>query len=150
MSNLQDQLDAEFAPAWRPAPGEKVVGTVVALDTRDGAFGRYPIVTLNTGGEEVALHAFHEVLANELARLAPKIGDELGVKYLGQHTEKGYHQYRVRRAGGSGGFAWGEFGTPDEGEGATQMALEAERDERDAALSDAEAARLAHKPLDAA
>jgi hypothetical protein len=116
MNSITDRLDAEHAPGWRPAAGEKVVGTVVALDEREGAYGSYPIVTLNTAEGEVALHAFHEVLANELARVSPKLGDEIGVKYLGQHAEKGYHQYRVRRADEGSDFNWGRYGAPAEPE----------------------------------
>jgi hypothetical protein len=109
VQTIQDELDRDFAPAWKPAPGDKVVGTVTDLTSRDGEYGTYPIVTLNTGDGEVALHCFHEVLANELARIAPKVGDQLGVKYVGRHPERGYHIYRVRRAGDES-FDWGRFG----------------------------------------
>jgi hypothetical protein len=110
LTTIQDQLDREFAPAWKPAPGDKIVGTVTDLTTRDGEYGRYPIVTLNTGTGEVALHCFHEVLANELARIAPKVGDQVGVKYVGKDPDKGYHRYRVRRGGDGDTFDWGRFG----------------------------------------
>ena len=39
MSSLDDRLDAEFAPAWRPEPGEKLIGEVVALSERTGEYG---------------------------------------------------------------------------------------------------------------
>jgi hypothetical protein len=54
------------------------------------------------------------VLANELARIAPKIGDQVGVKYVGKDPDKGYHRYRVRRDGEGDTFNWGRFGSPDE------------------------------------
>ena len=110
MSSLQDDLDRDYAAAWQPDPGDKLVGTVVDISERDGAFGRYPIVTLSTEDGELAIHAFHDVLANELARIAPKVGDELGVKYAGKHPDKGYHQYRVRRAGASADVDWSRYG----------------------------------------
>ena len=113
MTTIQDQLDREFAPAWKPASGDKIVGTVTDLTSREGEYGTYPIVTLNTGDREVALHCFHEVLANELARIAPKVGDRVGVKYVGKDPDKGYHRYRVRRDGDGDTFDWGRFGVPD-------------------------------------
>jgi hypothetical protein len=111
MATLQDALDKAFAEAWRPQPGEKIVGEVIDLSERTGAYGRYPIVTVRTGdGEERALHAFHEVLANELGRVAPKVGDVIGVRYDGNDEDKGYHRYRVRRAGDGSGLDWSRYG----------------------------------------
>jgi hypothetical protein len=114
VSSIYDELDREYAPAWRPTPGDKLAGTVTDITARDGEYGRYAIVTLNTGDGEVALHCFHEVLANEFARIAPKVGDEVGVKYVGKDPDKGYHRYRVRRAGDGDSFDWGRYGAPDD------------------------------------
>lgn len=57
------------------------------------------------------MHAFHEVLANELARVAPKVGDTIGIVYRGKDPERGYHRYRVRGED-DGKFDWGSFGDP--------------------------------------
>ena len=143
MSNLQDQLDADYAEAWKPAPGQSIVGVVVDVTEREGAYGRYPIVTLRTeAGDERALHAFHEVLADELAKLAPKPGDEIGVKFLGKHPERKYYRYRARRSGATAEVAWSKYaggGESDEAqvhapldyeaEAATAVAEQAEADE---------------------
>jgi len=109
MTSLHEDLDREFAPAWKPQPGDKLVGIVTELSTRDGEYGTYPIVTVRSEKGELAAHCFHEVLANELARVAPKVGDHLGIKYAGKHPERGYHMYRVRR-GGDESFDWARFG----------------------------------------
>jgi hypothetical protein len=112
-NDIHKQLDAEFAEAWKPKPGTKIVGVITDVTARDSGYGEYPIVTLEVaGGDRVALHCFHEVLRGELARIAPKLGDEIGVKYLGQHPEKGYHQYKVARAG-TGSFDWARFSDED-------------------------------------
>jgi hypothetical protein len=117
VGSIFDQLDKDYAPAWRPEPGAKVVGTVTDLTARDGQFGRYAVVTIHAEGEgfdgEVAVHAFHEVLANELARVAPKVGDRIGIRYDGRDSDKGYHRYRVR--GEDSRFDWGAFGDPQPG-----------------------------------
>src|SRR5436190_3311625 len=114
-TSIEEQLDREFAEAWKPAPGDKLVGKVVDLSERESAYGRYPIVTVETaGGEEIAVHAFHEVLQNELARLAPSLDTVIGVKYVGKHPERGYHVYRVRRLGEEGGVSWSRYSSNDE------------------------------------
>jgi hypothetical protein len=112
-TNIGDALDRDFAQAWRPSPGDKLVGEVVEISSREGAYGEYPIVTLRTDTGDWAIHAFHEVLGNELARVAPKIGDRIGVKYSGKDPEKGYHRYRVRRDSDNSGFDWQKFATGD-------------------------------------
>jgi hypothetical protein len=113
MTSINDELDREFAPAWKPQPGDKLIGIVTDLSTRDGEYGQYPIVTVRFEDGEFAAHAFHEVLQNELGRVAPKIGDHIGIKYVGKDPDKGYHRYRVRRDGEGGSFDWGRFGYPD-------------------------------------
>jgi hypothetical protein len=98
-TSLSDRLDRDFAPAWRPEPGEKVVGEVVEIASRAGHNGKpYPIVTLRRDdGTEVAIHAFRSVLRAKLAEAQPDVGDQLGVKYLGKHQGERaeYHGYRV-------------------------------------------------------
>jgi hypothetical protein len=112
--SVSDRLDRDFPPAWRFEPGGKLVGEVIGLTEREGNFGRYPIVTLRTdNGDEVAVHAFHDVLSRNLAQVAPGVGDRIGIKYLGRHPERGYHAYRVERAGGPRGFNWAVYGNPE-------------------------------------
>ena len=61
--SLSDRLDS-YAEAWRPKPGDKLIGVVVDLDERDSEYDDppYPIVTVETDdGEELAFHAYHTV-----------------------------------------------------------------------------------------
>jgi hypothetical protein len=100
MSTIDDQLDAEFAPAWRPEPGQKVAGEVVALGERAGYDEKnYPVLTVRTNDGEFAVHAFHAVLRNELAKAHPQIGEVIAIKYLGKTSTRdgksSYHSYRV-------------------------------------------------------
>jgi hypothetical protein len=105
LTTIDDQLDRDFAPAWRPKPGDQIVGVVTDLAVRDGDYGRYPVVTIRAEGSgfdgEVAIHAFHAVLASELARVEPKVGDQIGIRYLGlvDGAERSYHGYRVAKEG---------------------------------------------------
>jgi hypothetical protein len=96
---LEDRLDAN-AEAWRPQPGDKLIGAVVDLGSRTTEYGTYAIVTLRTeAGDEVAVHAFHAVLAREFQKRPPRLGERLGIKYLGK-SEKGYEAYTI---------AWEQF-----------------------------------------
>jgi hypothetical protein len=70
-------------------------------------------VTIRSDDGEFAVHCFHEVLANELARIAPKVGDRIGIKYSGKDRDGGYHRYRARGEG-AGAFRWSEFGDTDD------------------------------------
>ena len=113
--DLSDQLDREFAPAWRPEPGDKLIGEVVEIGQRSGEWGAYPIVTVRQDdGQELALHAFHTVAANELAKARPQIGERIAIKYAGQRAgadgRTKYHAYRVAVERDAAAFNWGAFG----------------------------------------
>lgn len=101
MTGFDDQLDRNYAPAWRPEPDERLVGEVVELSQRVGYQGDlYAIITVREeDGREWAIHAFHSVLANEFAKLRPRVGERIAVKYAGQReTRDGrskYHSYRL-------------------------------------------------------
>lgn len=102
---LREQLLRPSAEAWRPEPGDVVIGEVVEVQERRGFAERpYPVVTVRTEANEyVAVHGFHTVLKEELAKLAPRPGDRLGVAYHGlvEKNESRYELYRValERAG---------------------------------------------------
>jgi hypothetical protein len=98
---------------WRPKPGDTISGVVTDLAVCHGEHGSYPLVELDG---TTNLHAFHEVLRNELARRSPKIGDRLEVTYQGRHPERDYHVYRVT-SNADIAFDWGVFGGPPVGGG---------------------------------
>ena len=92
--SLEDRLDSA-ATGWKPNPGDRLVGTVIDVDSRDGDYGVYPIVTVQTdNGDEIAIHAFHTVLRREFAKRQPQPGERIGVKYLGK-SDKGYESYKI-------------------------------------------------------
>jgi hypothetical protein len=99
-SSIADRLDKTYAPAWKPEPGDKIVGEITGFDDRDGGHGIYRIANVRLDdGTTVALHAFRKVLADELEEQNARVGDRLGVKYLGPITKAGgvgsYHGYKV-------------------------------------------------------
>jgi hypothetical protein len=111
-TTLQNVLDAtQAAAAWRPAPGDTIIGELADVGERDNGYGPYPILTLLTDDGAISVHCFHEVLRSELAKLSPQVGECIGIKYIGRHPEKSYHQYRVsvERPGGSV-VDWSRYG----------------------------------------
>lgn len=116
--DLEDRLD-EFPKGWRPKPGDKLVGVVTGIDVRDGDYGRYPVVTVETEDGEIAVHAFHTVLKRELARQRPRPGERIGIAYHGRDEGKGYERYRLavdREAEPDAGPDWDEIGEQAERE----------------------------------
>lgn len=96
----------EFAPGWRPEVGDEVIGTVVDVTTGENEYGKYPIITLKRDdGSLVAVHGFHTVLRNQFKRARPRVGEQVGVRYIQSDTdnEKGYHNYSVRVKRNEGG-----------------------------------------------
>lgn len=123
---LAERIAEDYAAAWRPEPGDSLIGflTEIAVGTSD--YGDYPILTLTTAnGDRASVHAFHTVLKDGLIDAQPSIGEELAIKYNGLRLPKGldektapkvgskddprYHDYRViiNRAPED---VWGKFG----------------------------------------
>lgn len=118
-TSLQDRLDRNYADAWRPEPGDKLVGTIVEIGSRLGEHGRYPIVTIreDEGGQELAFHAYRQVAQNKLAELAPEIGERIAIRYDGpkpKSTGTGvYYAYKVAVDRPDAAFNWKIFKDPN-------------------------------------
>ena len=96
MTKLAERLDS-FAEGWKPKPGDKLIGTITDLDSRQTEYGDEPyrIVTVEAEegstqdgemiplGTERAWHAFHTMARAELEKRAPAIGDHIGIAYHG-------------------------------------------------------------------
>jgi hypothetical protein len=111
--DVNAQVDREFADAWRPEPGDKLIGEVVELGQRDGAYGVYPIVTVRQDdGVELAFHAFHTVAQSKLAEARPQVGERVAIKYLGlnKRGDRPYHDYRAAVDRAAVAFNWRAFG----------------------------------------
>ena len=116
---MMDELDVEIeaAEAWIALEGDSIVGTVTRVDTRDGGYGEYPIVTIDVTdgtlkGEPLGLpctrsfHAVATVASDELGwnRDAGEwddrkvfVGCEIGAKYVEKRAGRNntYEFWRV-------------------------------------------------------
>ena len=91
---IEDRLNRE-PEAWKPQPGDRLIGTVVEVEEYRSDYGTYPMITISTDdGQEWMFHAFHTVARTEIERKQPKPGDRIGIAYHGL-SEKGYEQYRI-------------------------------------------------------
>lgn len=112
--DLSRRIAIQLAPGWTPEPGNTVTGDIVKIHRAEGDFGPYPRIVLETpAGEFVAIHAFHEVLKDQLADLHSEqklgIGDTITVTYAGRRESRkntgadgkpiSYHQYVVWSGG---------------------------------------------------
>lgn len=103
LKRLLDQVDLDVV-GWLPKPGDKIYGTVSDLTTGTSDYGEYPLIIISTpSGRLVGVHAFHQVLRNEIEKKIEQgrlnIGDQIAVAYKGEGEAKGGnsapHMYRV-------------------------------------------------------
>jgi hypothetical protein len=114
MATLSESLDNE-SEAWKPEPGDKLVGIVTNIEIVDSKFGgKYPVVEVSTDDTVRVFHAFHTVAKNQLRRAKPQVGEPIAIKFLGDHVN-GYKDYRIR-VERPGAVAWEELSTPPDDE----------------------------------
>lgn len=95
---LDEELDRKHPPSWRPeGKGDTIRGEFVRLDYADKF--DCPVAVLDAGDGERGIFMFHAVLKSKLARLAPKTGERVAIRYDGQVTstdgKRRYHDYSV-------------------------------------------------------
>jgi hypothetical protein len=94
---LRDRLDEPEPEAWQPKVDPVLTGVIESITVRPGKDGKPPypaIVVVDALGTRRVWLAWHSVAKSRLAELRPRVGESIGVKYLGTHT-KGYENYRV-------------------------------------------------------
>jgi hypothetical protein len=84
---LAAETEREHAEAWRPKPGDVLVGEYVRRDSGVSSYdGRsHPIaVVRDRAGKEWGVWAFHTVLRQQLAAARPRIGEPIAIRYKGK------------------------------------------------------------------
>jgi hypothetical protein len=97
--SLYERLERwdDFPPAWRPIPGEILVGTVEGYDTWEGKYGPVKVAILRDRASDslVSVYLGATVLYEEFRKCRPRPGEAVGIRYLGKDDERGYHKYKV-------------------------------------------------------
>lgn len=109
-NELDNLLDAEvaYAEAWIPEKaGDETKGVVVSVSSRDAGYGDYPIITIKTAaGHDQAVHCTNAVLKRQAVEANVSVGDEFGVRFLGEAKSKAGNAYKnfkvatIKRAAG--------------------------------------------------
>lgn len=99
LAQLDAALDVEET-RWEPQPGDKLLGTITALDLMPGQDRPYYVVRVVTPDERlVSFAASRARLRNQLAAAHAQPGDLLGVRYVGEQiaesSGRAFHEYRV-------------------------------------------------------
>ena len=101
--DLESELDATVT-RWRPEPGTRLLGDVVAITYTAGRHGTYGTVRVRERSGDISeVIATHTTLKNKLHELKVQPGDRLGIKYLGEVSKVDgtgtYFDYSVARRG---------------------------------------------------
>jgi hypothetical protein len=102
--DFRDRMErdaAEPPTAWKPEPGDLLLGSILDIDARTTAHSKRPndcpVITILNEDDEVVYDwwAYHDVAKKELAKLRPKVGERIAVRYMGRHPN-GYFMYKIR------------------------------------------------------
>jgi hypothetical protein len=97
--DLASKLNGVPPRSCKPAVGDIVAGEIVDLDVGESDLNQepFPILTLRQDdGEEIRVFGWHWVLKDKIAKLAPKMGESIAIRYDGTPEGKKYQSYRVR------------------------------------------------------
>jgi hypothetical protein len=117
--NLERQATQDFPRSWVPSEADpSIVGEFLRLEQGTTAYGPARIVVLKTkDGSERSVWLFHTVLRNEFARVRPKVGELVAVRYLGKKQGaqgQAYESYRVVSQRDEGAPEWDSLDSDDD------------------------------------
>lgn len=97
---LLDAVDAPPATEWNPEPGDKLAGTIAAVEVIDTKNGAMPVLTITApDGTDWRVAAGRTALRRQLVRCKVQPGDLIALKYAGlveSANGREYHDYIVR------------------------------------------------------
>lgn len=99
--NLRDELErdtGDYPPSWTPKEGDVICGPILRYSKVTTRFQTEALVCVIDDDQAGALAVWLTscVLLDQFKRLRPKVGEVIGLKYLGKHPEKEYHRYLTR------------------------------------------------------
>ena len=99
MRNLREELDnvrGDYPEAWRPEPGDVLVGRLVRYDKAKTPYGERDIAVVHDEDldTDISVWLIHTVLIGEFKEQQPKVGDRLAIKRF-TDSQKGYRRYTL-------------------------------------------------------
>ena len=98
---LSDEVESDDfdgrPPAWKPEEGDYLMGTVMNKFEATGEYGTSQALIVSEHGTDVeyTVYCSPTVLAKQIERAAPVIGDAIAIKYLGtQKNPKNDREYK--------------------------------------------------------
>lgn len=93
--SIDDLLDAE-SQTWKPdTEGDTVKGKLIDRGEWTGDYGTSPTLTIQTdAGDIYVVFCSSGVLKSNVERQNPQIGDEVGIRYLGEAEGKSGRTYK--------------------------------------------------------
>jgi hypothetical protein len=94
-AELKD-FDGEWPPCWRPKEGETLVGRILRYSQGQTMYGPCHTVILHKDdGSRVSVWLSSTVLLSQFREQKPKVGERVGIRYLGKHPDKGYKRFAL-------------------------------------------------------
>jgi hypothetical protein len=117
LGELRDRASSdEYPQSWVPSDSEPMLaGEFLRLDHGRTSYGPQDIVVMRAeDGRERSVWLLHEVLRSQFARVRPRPGDLLCIRWKGKRTSEGggntYDDYRVEIDRGESEPDWSAVG----------------------------------------
>lgn len=100
LEQLRRRTEAEYPESWTPSEEDPMLaGVFLRLDQGPTQYGQQDIVIVRTeDGTDRGVWLIHAVLRKQLARVAPRAGELICIRWKGERkgaSGKTYHDYRV-------------------------------------------------------
>lgn len=97
---LRGEADREYPPPWQPAPGDELIGTVVAVNpSAHTVHGPRPVVEIaEPNGDRVSVWLHSKVLRRQFERADIRLGETVLIRYRGKvdrDNEPSYHDFKL-------------------------------------------------------
>jgi hypothetical protein len=113
---LAERVEGDRPESWQPRDAalghpQVLIGTLIRVDPAQTTYGPTKVVVLRDGaGKDWAVWLIHQVLADEIKRLAPQPGELVAVKYGGTVHRPApaadYESFRVEVDRADGAVDW--------------------------------------------
>jgi len=77
--------------------GDTLIGKVLAIRTVNTKVGQRKLMEIHTSNGDYAIWLSHKVLEEEINRKDVKVGDYIGIRFLGRPQGKRYYMYIVTK-----------------------------------------------------